>query len=226
MCGDIKPVLTVVANSANVFAGNENDRAQVQQFINMLRRGAMLSGGAVILISHPSLTGIASGSGLSGNTQWHNAVRSRIVMKGIDNKDEHGEPTNDMRVIDFHKNNYGPITAQIVLRWECGVFVPVVGATAGQVERNQRANEVYLEVLHLLVDQGHDLSANKQGGNYAAHKIWDHPKSKEFVKAEMEKAQQRLLDENKIHILREGPPAKQRLRIKPGPRPAGDQEPM
>lgn len=72
---DIKPVTIILDNSADVFGGNENDRAQVRQFITLLRGLAIAANAAVILSSHPSLTGMALKSGLSGSTAWHASVR-------------------------------------------------------------------------------------------------------------------------------------------------------
>ena len=80
---DIRPKMIGIASSANVFAGNENDRAQVQQFAGLLTGLAIAADGAVQLISHPSLSGISAGTGVSGTTQWHNAVRARSFLKGI-----------------------------------------------------------------------------------------------------------------------------------------------
>ena len=74
----IKPKLIVLDNAADVFGGNESSRVQTRQFINKLRGMGIESGAAVILSSHPSLTGINSGSGLSGSTAWHNSVRARM----------------------------------------------------------------------------------------------------------------------------------------------------
>src|SRR5215510_11515525 len=114
--GDIKPVSVTIASSANVFAGNEIDQSQVQQFISMLTRLAMLANGSLNLISHPSLTGINTDTGLSGNTQWHNAVRARSYLKSV--KPEAGEqPDTDLRELVFKKNNYGPVSESIVLRY-------------------------------------------------------------------------------------------------------------
>ena len=90
--GDIKPIMIGIAASANVFAGNENDRAQVQQFIGMLTRVAMVANGSIALISHPSLAGINTETGLSGSTQWHNSVRARQFLRGV--KPEEGEPVD------------------------------------------------------------------------------------------------------------------------------------
>jgi RecA-family ATPase len=116
---DIKPVLIGIASSANVFAGNENDRAQVQQFVGMLTRVAMVANGSVSLISHPSLAGINTETGLSGTTQWHNSVRARQFLRAVRPQD--GEPLDtDLREIVFKKNNYGSISESIQLRWSNG----------------------------------------------------------------------------------------------------------
>ena len=104
--GDIKPKMIGIASAANVFAGNESDRAQVQQFVGLLTRIAIFSNGSVKLVTHPSLTGIASDTGLSGSTQWHNAVRARCYLKSI--KPESGEqPEDDLRELVFKKINMG-----------------------------------------------------------------------------------------------------------------------
>jgi hypothetical protein len=42
----------------------------------------MVTKGSVVLIAHPSLTGINTGTGISGSTQWHNSVRARFYLKG------------------------------------------------------------------------------------------------------------------------------------------------
>jgi RecA-family ATPase len=69
---DIRPKLIVLDNAADIYGGSENDRAQVRQFINHLRAGlAIPSGAGVLLTSHPSLTGISTGTGLSGSTAWN-----------------------------------------------------------------------------------------------------------------------------------------------------------
>ena len=80
---EIKPVMIGIASSANVFAGNENDRSQVQQFITMLTHAAMTAHCSVVLISHPSLTGLQSDSGLSGSTAWYNSVRAQMPLKAV-----------------------------------------------------------------------------------------------------------------------------------------------
>ena len=50
---DIRPKLIVLDNSADIYGGNENDRAQVRQFIGILRGMAIAAGAGVLLTSHP-----------------------------------------------------------------------------------------------------------------------------------------------------------------------------
>ena len=215
---ETRPQLIAIASSANVFAGNELDRSQVQQFIARLNALAIAADGTVILVSHPSLAGIATGTGLSGSTQWHNAVRSRFYLKGFNKGDgeDNGEPKGNLRKIEFMKNNYGPITESVVIKYEYGLFVPVEGATVDEAEKQQRAEEIYLEVLQLLIAQNQPPGPNKKGSNYAPRMISDHPKAKGFSLRDMELAQQRLLDDGRIRIVTEGPKSKSYQYIRPG----------
>jgi RecA-family ATPase len=224
MVGDIKPVMTGIAASADVFAGDEIDRSQVRQFIALLTRLAMTAGGAVVLISHPSLSGISSGSGLSGSTAWHNSVRSRFYLKGIKPKkgeDDDDAPDTDLRVIEFRKNNYGPVCESITLRYQNGLFVPITAApTADAAAREAEADGVFLAALARFTYQKQTLSPNAKANNYAPHVIAEHPetKAKGFRKGEMKAAMQRLLDAEKIHIDVQGPPSRAFARLVAGPR--------
>ena len=119
----IKPRLILLDNSADVFGGNENDRAQVRQFIGLLRGLAIAASAGLLLTSHPSLTGIATGSGLSGSTARNASVRSRLYLKRATTA-ENEEPDPNLRVLEVMKNNYGPVGETITLRWKDGLFLP------------------------------------------------------------------------------------------------------
>jgi RecA-family ATPase len=129
-----------IASSANVFAGNENVRTEVQQFIRLLRRIACVAHATVLLVTQPSLTGIENKSvsheGLAGTTQWHNGVRARAVMKSI--KPEDGIDTG-LRAITFHKNQYGPASATCFVRYEGGLFLQVEGMSVDAAQRATKA---------------------------------------------------------------------------------------
>jgi RecA-family ATPase len=224
MVGDLKPVLTGIAASADVFAGDEIDRAQVRQFIQLLTRLAMLARGAVVLISHPSLSGIASGSGLSGSTAWHNSVRSRFYLRGVKGKDAEDDdaPATDLRVLEFRKNNYGPVSEAVTLRYRNGLFVPAstILPAADEAARMAEADQLFLSLLRLFTYQKQDLSPKKKAGNYAPNVMADHPDAKlsKFRKHEFEEAMQRLLDQEKIHIAEDGPTWRKRSYLVAGKR--------
>src|SRR5262249_6644656 len=156
--GDIKPKNISVDTLSRAFAGNEIDRTQVYGFAMHMQALAMVSSGSVTVLSHPSLQGIASGSGISGSTAWHGAFRFRQYLTGI--KAEGGEqPDSDLRQLEFKKNQYGPIGETIVLRYQNGLFLPVPGmSTLEAAAAEQVADELFLRLLARFVDQGRNLS--------------------------------------------------------------------
>jgi RecA-family ATPase len=103
---DIKPMNISIDTLTRAFAGNEIDRSQVYQFASHMQALAKAAGGSVTILSHPSLAGMASGSGISGSTAWHGAFRFRQYLKGV--KTGSGEqPDGDLRELQFKKNQYG-----------------------------------------------------------------------------------------------------------------------
>ena len=217
--GDIKPKMIGIASSANVFAGSEIDRSQVQQFIGLLTRVAIVANGAVTLITHPSLTGIATDTGLSGNTQWHNAVRARMYMKGI--KPDNGEqPDNDLREIVFKKNNYGPISESIVLRYSNGLFLPVPGATTlDKAAHDAKADDLFLTLLTRIRSRGETLSPKRTAHMYAPTVLAREPEAKAagIRKKDFEDAYVRLFNAKKIHLEPYGAPCRGTNEIIAGP---------
>ena len=116
--------IIVLDSLYNFFAGNENNRAHANQFVNALCDIAKATGGAVVLVSHPSLSGMGSGSGTAGNTAWHNAVRSRLYLHR--KKHPSGDPEEiGPLVLEDMKQNYGPKNGEIEVRYDNGRFVDV-----------------------------------------------------------------------------------------------------
>ena len=157
--------LIVIDTSADSFLGNENIRPQVRQFIGALRRLAMINDGGVILNAHPSLTGLNSGSGLSGSTAWNNSVRGRLYLTrppAADGEEEHG----DARILKLMKNNYGRAGEQLRLRWHDHVFVreDEGGGAGNVVDRIELDNTVYAG-LRKLVANGALVPADPQAKN-------------------------------------------------------------
>jgi RecA-family ATPase len=198
--GDLKPKHIGIDTSADVFAGSENDRAQTRQFINLLRRLAIAADGAVVLLSHPSLTGINTGTGISGSTAWHNSVRARIYMTAP--KLEAGDqPDTDLRELQFKKSNYGPIASAVVLRWKGGLFLPEGGiSNLDKAALEMKADEAFLIAARKLLGQGQDLSPQKTSHDYAPTLLARQPETKGLRKTDLVAAPQRLLDQDKLHI--------------------------
>ena len=73
--GDIKPKNISIDTLSRAFAGSEIDRVQVYAFAMHMQALAMVADGSVTVLSHPSLQGISSGTGMSGSTAWHGAFR-------------------------------------------------------------------------------------------------------------------------------------------------------
>jgi RecA-family ATPase/DNA polymerase I-like protein with 3'-5' exonuclease and polymerase domains len=208
LAGDVKPVMIGIASSANVFAGNENVRTEVQQFIRLLRRIACAAHGTVLLVTQPSLTGIenksASHEGLAGTTQWHNGVRARAVMKAVNPED--GIDTG-LRVVTFHKNQYGPASAACFVRYEGGLFLPVEGMSIDAAARAAKADEVFVTLLKRFTEQ-RQLVSPKPSASYAPSRFAEHAEAEGITKKEFSQAMQRLLDAKVIEIRCWGKPSR------------------
>ena len=207
---DIQPKLIVLDNAADIYAGDENDRAQVRQFIGILRGLAIAAGAGVLLTSHPSLTGISSGSGLSGSTAWNASVRSRLYFKrAVTDKDE--EPDPDLRMLEVMKSNYGPVGETIQLRWKDGLFVPV-GAVSHleKLAAEQKADEAFCAQIIKFNQQGRNVSAKRNAPTYAPTEFAKEKEAKnaKLRKADLEAAMRRLLEAGKIRLQPYGSPSR------------------
>jgi RecA-family ATPase len=215
---DIKPKLIGLDTSADIFAGNENDRSQVRQFIGLLRNLAIAANAAVIVCAHPSIGGIDRGTGLSGSTAWHNSVRARAYMHTM--KTEDGiEPDKDLRQIEFMKSNYGPIADTVTVRWKAGVFAiePKVGSLE-KLASEAKANDAFLHLLERFTRQGRTVG-DKRGHSYAPALFAAEPEAKTagLSKETLTETMRRLFAANQIHVENYGRPSNPHHRIVPGP---------
>ncbi len=209
---DIRPKLISLDTAADIFAGNESDRAQVRQFIGQLRGMAIAANSPLVIASHPSLTGINTGTGLSGSTAWHNSVRSRMYFKAA-TTEAGEEPDPELRELQFLKNNYGPKAEKILLRWKSGAFVPAnVMGSLDKMAADQNTERVFLKLLGKFNNQNRDISP-KPSKIYAPTLFAADPEASGIKVKAFEQAMSRLLDANKIHIVPEGPPSRSRPRL-------------
>jgi RecA-family ATPase len=213
MVGDLKPKIIGIASSANVFAGSEIDRAQVTQFIALLNRLARRCHGAVVLISHPSLTGISTETGLSGSTQWHNAVRARFYLKAV--KPIEGEqPDSNLRELVFLKNNYGSIAGSVALQYQDGLFVPIEGSNLDAKARIEIAKQVFLVLLQRFNRENRNVSATPgRGYGPSLFEPEQEARAARLTKQDLAEAMRQLIREAKIANEEYGKPGNRHHRL-------------
>jgi RecA-family ATPase len=213
--GDIKPKNISIDTLSRAFAGNEIDRVQVYAFAMHMQALAMVAGGSVTILSHPSLQGIASGTGISGSTAWHGAFRFRQYLKGV--KPSDGEqPESDPRELEFKKNQYGPLGETVVLQYRNGLFLPVAGlSNLDKLAREAKADEVFLDLLKRFTDQGRNTSHNDSSRTYAPAAFAKEVEAKkaQLHKADFEAAMRRLFASGKIYVENYGRPSRPYSRL-------------
>lgn len=204
--GVLHPKLVVLDTRADVFGGDEISRQQVRFFIRALRRLCFEHDMAILLLSHPSVSGMTSGSGQSGSTAWGNSVRSRLYLERARTK-EVSEPDADLRILSTKKSNYGPADTTIALRWDAGVFRPdhLGVGTLDRIARDQQIEARFLELLRDFDRQGRHVNP-ASGPNYAP---------KNFTAADpaigdrqFKAAMDRLFAAGKLKVVSHGPPSR------------------
>jgi RecA-family ATPase len=179
----VRPALVIVENAADVYSGNESDRPNVTRFMRvLLGRLTVPCESTVMLIQHPSVSGLSDGTGRSGSTGWNNSGRWRHNFTKIKDSD-------DLRQLEIVKNNYGPTGEKITLRWECGVFVPESTAITSphRAAAESKVDDKFLELLDKATAQGRPVRPTQAAG-YAPSAFEDDPdaggiKSKAFAAA-------------------------------------------
>jgi len=218
----IKPKLVILESVADLFAGNEIDRSQVRKFVSLLRELAIKHDCAIMILSHPSVSGLATGTGLSGSTQWNNAVRSRMYFKTIKADDEFDEQSasvlgtgSDFRELQYLKNNRAKQGDSIKLMWTNGLFLPEPKASEfEQAAQNAKADDVFMSLLRKFISTEQNVSANK-GPTYAPSVFAGEKEAKvaRLTSKALTTAMERLLADKRIDTENFGPTSKRRSRL-------------
>jgi hypothetical protein len=147
-CDRLRPVLLILDNLAQMFAGVENDRFQVTAFCNTLTGLARRFEMAVLLLGHPAK---AEGSQFSGSTAWDAAVRSRLWLE-----------RRDDGTLELHraKSNYAGL-GSVLLEYVEGAFVEVSARESGGL-----AEPVVLRGLATLTARQVATSQNPRATTY------------------------------------------------------------
>jgi RecA-family ATPase len=197
---------------SDIFAGAENDRMQAKQFVKMIRKLVVPHGGTGLILAHPSVDGMRSGTGGSGSTGWNNALRWRGYLERVLN-DDGSEADESRRVLRTKKANYGKRSVEIELRWHNGCF-QVAGGGSNTVAmmdprwQEKRADRVFLDLLRWNLKNNNPVSMTSKAGNYAPRLFKKEASLQGVTYTELEGAMTRLLNSGQIENAPYGPPSK------------------
>jgi RecA-family ATPase len=203
----IRPALVLIENAADVYGGNEIDRTNVTRFMrSILGRLTAPSAATVMLIQHPSVSGLSDGTGRSGSTGWNNSGRWRCNFTRLKDDDE-------ARQLEFVKNNYGPDRVKVQLRWERGVYVPEGSiASPHRVAADHAVDELFLRLLDKRLAQGRPIRPSTGRGSAPAE-LADDPEANGTTAAAFKAAMERLFTAGKIVTIETGPPTRRTKHI-------------
>lgn len=196
-----RPALIIFDSLADVYGGNENERAQVRQFVRLLRGLVMPFDGAVVLLGHPSLTGLSTGSGLSGSTAWNNSVRSRMFMSAPVAEDG-GASEPNLRTLAVKKANYAQAGAELRLRYVAGAFANDDVEEGSAIDRQVLLDRIDSQFLQLLdaYEADERVVSDRTGRNYAPFLFAADPRARGTNKTGFEAAMNRLFAAHRIRV--------------------------
>jgi RecA-family ATPase len=197
------------------FAGNENDRSQVTQFVQHGLGSIALAIGTVVALAHPSRAGMSTGTGDSGSTGWNAAFRSRLSLAYP--TDDQGKPlrgTNE-RYLSCMKANYAANGGQLQLVWKDGAFESKYQAGQAGEDTRPSVDVVFMDILTQFTAQNRNLSVCKTAGKYAPKEFAHHSDSQGYTKSQFAAAMDRLFSGEKIENQQYGRTSDWRHRIVP-----------
>lgn len=210
------PRLVVFDPRADLFGGDEVNRLHARQFIAMLRGLARRHRVTVVLLDHPSLSGMSSGRGTSGSTGTRNSVRSMLYLTRITAKVSEGdvEIDTDRRTLSVKKSNYARRGTDMKLRWQAGVFVLDDG-TAAEIAAAEKAplhDAIFLSLVDRYASEGRRVSA-MPSPNYAPTRFATEPATKGMSKADLVATLNRLMATGRVGVEEIGPPSRRLTRL-------------
>lgn len=191
---ETRAALVCLDNVAHLFTGNENDRGNVTQFVNLLNRLAGETGVAMLLMGHPN----KGGDTYSGSTGWLNAVRSQVYMSRLE--EDGADP--DVRTVTIGKPNYTQAGEALRFRWHNWAFVPeglVFSAphSSGSSTRASEDEKLFLACLAERLRQQRAVS-EKRSPSFAPTVFATMSESNHIGKARLEAAMDRLFRDGQI----------------------------
>ena len=208
-----RPMLVVIDSIAAVFDGEAIARRQVRSFLAMLRKIARDNATAIVLLDHPSVRGMADGSGTANSVDWRNSVRAMLHLSDADKNDP------DIRELEVKKSNYGHAKEKIKLRWNGVTFVQATSAESSsyRMAAERGIDELFLKLLDKRVAQGRPVRPSSGRGS-APFELAGDPEANGVSAGALRAAMERLFTAGKIVSVETGPASKRRKHIERAPR--------
>jgi RecA-family ATPase len=187
-----RPRLVVIDSVAAVFDGEAIARRQVRAFLAALRKVARQHDVAILLLDHPSVRGMADGTGTANSVDWRNSVRSMLHLSDPDKDDQ------DVRELEVKKNNRGRSGEKVKLRWTGLTFSTETAATSPYRAAAERdVDELFLKLLDRFTAEGREVR-DSTGSGYAPASFETHPEARGVKSKAFHAAMQRLFAAGKI----------------------------
>lgn len=211
----IKPKLNliVIDSLIDVYGVSIIDPVQAKHAMRVFHGLSMELDCPVLILSHPSKSGMSAGDGDGGTRAWNNAARSRLYLEReylTEDRDKY-EPNPDVRLLSSKKANYSKAESVLRIEWINHAFH--LRDKSSEVESknitDEHADEVFLRLVKMHYDQKQTLSASPNAhSNYAPkvmarHRLRDGCKQREF-----RNAMQRCLDDKMVLCQTWGPKAR------------------
>jgi RecA-family ATPase len=207
-----KPRLVVIDSVAAVFDGEAIARRQVRAFLAMLRKIAKDHDTAIMLLDHPSVRGMADGSGAANSVDWRNSVRSMLHLSDPERDDQ------DIRILEVKKANYGRAGEKIRLRWNGLTFTTDIAGTASpsRAAAEAEVDELFLRLLDKRNAQGRPVRPGK-GPGYAPPEFAADPDAKGVTSKAFIASMDRLYSAGRISTVETGPASRRFRHIERAP---------
>jgi RecA-family ATPase len=155
----------VLDHIGHVFAGNNDDRVHVTQFINAMVALQPLKEYALILLGHPSR---GDDSTYGGSIAWDFGVRQRWYMGGSPPGSKI-EPQDGTTYLTLEKANDRPKREPIRLQYRDGVFVPdavVTNSSGVIVTRAEQALQFVASCICDFLQEGIRVTSSAQSPDF------------------------------------------------------------
>jgi RecA-family ATPase len=177
----------------------------------MLRKVAREYDTAILLLDHPSVRGMADGTGTANSVDWRNSVRAMMHLSDPDRDDP------DERTLEVKKSNYGRSGEKVKLRWNGLTFTTAAAAAASpyKARAERDIDELFLRLLDKRNAQGRPVRPNTGRGS-APHELAADPEANGVTADAFRAAMERLFTAGKIITKETGPASRKVKNIERG----------